>query len=217
MSDGNRMIRAFSAEETLARAGQLAEVLLDCIAGGASVSFMEDFSRDEATEYWRAIAAEVRAGRRVLFAAGEVDGTAQLVLEVPPNQPHRAELAKMLVHRRARRRGVGRTLFGAVEEEARQRGKTLLTFDTMAGGDAERLYIACGCTKVGEVPGYALFATRAGVDLLHGAALTVLVGRADFTETYASRHGDAQLPSADSAGRGGDICPGGGRRRADSY
>src|SRR5882672_12325228 len=73
MSDGNRMIRAFSAEETLARAGQLAEVLLDCIAGGASVSVLEDFSRDEATEYWRAIAAEVRADRRVLFAAGEVD------------------------------------------------------------------------------------------------------------------------------------------------
>ena len=67
------MIRAFSAEETLARTGQLAEVLLDCIAGGASVSFLEDFPRDEATEYWRAIAAEVRAGRRVLFAAGEVD------------------------------------------------------------------------------------------------------------------------------------------------
>jgi GNAT superfamily N-acetyltransferase len=151
------LIRAFSAEETLARAGQLAEVLLDCIAGGASVSFMEDFSRDEATEYWHAIAAEVRAGRRVLFAAGEVDGTAQLVLEVPPNQLHRAELAKMLVHRRARRRGVGRTLFAAVEQEARRRGKTLLTFDTMTGGDAERLYIACGCTKVGEVPGYALF------------------------------------------------------------
>ena len=151
------MIRAFSAEETLARAGQLAEVLLDCIAGRASVSFMEDFSRDEATEYWRAIAADVRAGRRVLFAAGEVDGTAQLLLQVPPNQPHRAELAKMLVHRRVRRRGVGRALFAAVEEEARRRGKTLLTFDTMAGGDAERLYIACGCTKVGEIPGYALF------------------------------------------------------------
>ena len=91
------------------------------------------------------------------FAACEVDGTAQLVLGVPPNQFHRAELAKMLVHRRARRRGVGRTLFAAVEEEARQRGKTLLTFDTMAGGDADRLYKTCGCTKVGEVPGYALF------------------------------------------------------------
>jgi GNAT superfamily N-acetyltransferase len=85
-----------------------------------------------------------------------VDGTAQLLLDTPPNQPHRAELAKMLVHRRARRRGLGRALFAAAEAEARRRGRTLLTFDTLAGTGAERLYLACGCTKVGEIPGYAL-------------------------------------------------------------
>ena len=99
---------------------------------------------------------DVGAGRRVLFAAGDVDGTAQLLLDTPPNQQHRAELAKMLVHRRARRRGVGRALFAAVEAEARRRGRMLLTFDTVTGGGGERLYLACGCTKSGEIPGYAL-------------------------------------------------------------
>src|SRR5205814_5224545 len=110
-----------------------------------------------AIAFWCSVAADVRAGRRVLFVGGDVDGTAQLLLQTPPNQPHRAELAKMLVHRRARRQGLGRALFAAVESEARRRGRTLLTFDTMAAGDAERLYLACGCTKAGEIPGYALF------------------------------------------------------------
>jgi GNAT superfamily N-acetyltransferase len=150
------VIRALSADEAVASAGKLADVLLDCIAGGASVSFMLDFSRAKAMAYWRSIATEVGAGRRVLFAAGDVDGTAQLVLDTPPNQQHRAELAKMLVHRRARRTGLGRALFAAVESEARRRGRTLLTFDTVAGGDGERLYLVCGCTKSGEIPGYAL-------------------------------------------------------------
>jgi GNAT superfamily N-acetyltransferase len=151
------VIRALSADETEASASKLAEVLLDCIAGGASVSFMRDFPPVQALAYWRWAAAEVRAGKRVLFAAGDVDGTAQLVLDTPPNQPHRAELAKMLVHRRSRRSGLGRALFAAVEAEARRRGRTLITFDTVTGGGAELLYLSCGCTKVGEIPGYALF------------------------------------------------------------
>ena len=151
------MIRVLSADEAEAAAPKLAEVLLDCVRGGASVSFMRDFTQSQALAYWRFIAAEARAGRRVVFAAGDIDGTAQLVLDTPPNQPHRAELAKMLVHRRARRRGLGRALFAAVEAEARRRGRTLLAFDTMSGSDAERLYVACGCTKAGEIPGYALF------------------------------------------------------------
>ena len=79
------MIRTLSAEETAARAEALGEVLLDCIAGGASVSFMRDFSPADAAAYWRSIAQEVRAGRRVLFAAGEIDGTAQLILDTPPS------------------------------------------------------------------------------------------------------------------------------------
>ena len=150
------MIRLLSAEEAETSAEKLAEVLLDCVAGGASVSFMREMTRDQALGYWRSVAAGVRAGTRVLFAAGDVDGTAQLLLDMPPNQPHRAELAKMLVHRRARRMGLARALFQAVEAEARRRGRSLLTFDTISGSAAERLYISCGCTKIGEIPEYAL-------------------------------------------------------------
>ena len=150
------MIRILSAEETLAQEEALAAVLLDAVAGGASVSFMADFTHADAVAYFRGIATEVAAGRRLLFAAGGVDGTAQLILETPPNQPHRAELAKMLVHRRARRRGLGRALFDAVCAAARRRGRTLLTFDTISGAEGERLYLACGCVKAGEIPGYAL-------------------------------------------------------------
>ena len=138
---------------TAADADGLAEVLLDAIAGGASVSFMADFTRDQAIAYWRKILADPL---RVVLVAGECDGTAQLVLDTPPNQPHRADFAKMLVHRRARRRGLGRALFEAACDEARRRGRTLLTFDTISGSDAERMYLACGCVKVGEIPQYAL-------------------------------------------------------------
>jgi GNAT superfamily N-acetyltransferase len=150
------MIRALGADEIAAGADALAEVLLDAVAGGASVSFMADLTREQAVLYWGRIADGVAKGERVVFVAGEFDGTAQLVLDTPPNQPHRAELAKMLVHCRARRRGLGRALFAAVETEARARGRTLLTFDTMSGSGAERLYLSCGAVKVGEIPGYAL-------------------------------------------------------------
>src|SRR3954469_20239848 len=150
------VIRALAADEVAASAGALSEVLLDCIEGGASVSFMRDFTPLQAADYWRAIATVVGGGQRVVFVAGNVDGTAQLVLDTPPNQPHRAELAKMLVHRRARRAGLGRALFEAVEAEARRRGRTLLTFDTISGSAAERLYLSCGCRKAGEIPEYAL-------------------------------------------------------------
>ena len=138
---------------TAADADGLADVLLDAIAGGASVSFMADFTRDQAIAYWRKILADPL---RVVLVAGECDGTAQLVLDTPPNQPHRADFAKMLVHRRATPRGLGRALFEAACDEARRRGRTLLTFDTISGSDAERMYLACGCVKVGEIPEYAL-------------------------------------------------------------
>ncbi len=148
------MIRLLGQQEARDNAARLAEILLDAIAGGASVSFMADFSRAQAVAYWEKIAADPL---RLVFVAGDFDGTAQLVLDTPPNQPHRAELAKMLVHRRARRRGLGHALFAAVEAEARRRGRTLLTFDTMAGSAAERLYLSCGCVKAGEIPRYALW------------------------------------------------------------
>src|SRR4051794_35671378 len=108
-------MNVLSATQVRNGAARLSEILLDAIAGGASVSFMADFTREQAIAYWLEIAEEVAAGRRLVFVAGDFDGTAQLILDTPPNQPHRAELAKMLVHRRARRRGLGRALFDAVE------------------------------------------------------------------------------------------------------
>ena len=136
----------------------LAEVLIDCVEGGASVSFMHPLSHERATEFWRRVAQGVTAGERALLIAEDakgVCGTVQLILGQPENQPHRADLAKMLVHRRARRQGLGAELMHAAEATARECGKTLLVLDT-ASADAERLYERAGWVRVGEVPGYAL-------------------------------------------------------------
>src|SRR5262245_62799400 len=120
----------------------LADVLIDCVESGASVSFMLPLSRQRAIGFWRAVAQGVAAGERALLIAEDeqgVCGTVQLVLDQPENQPHRADLSKMLVHRRMRRRGVGEALMQAAETAARDCGKTLLVLDT-ASDDAERLY-----------------------------------------------------------------------------
>ena len=136
----------------------LAEVLIDCVEGGASVSFMHPLSRERAIAFWHKVARDVAAGGRALVIADDafgVCGTVQLVLDQPENQPHRAELAKMLVHRRARRRGLGEALMRAAETAARDAGKTLLVLDT-ANPEAERLYERAGWTKVGVIPDFAL-------------------------------------------------------------
>jgi GNAT superfamily N-acetyltransferase len=136
----------------------LADVLIDCVEGGASVSFMHPLSRERATGFWRHVADGVAAGERALLIAEDVHGvcgTVQLVLAQPENQPHRAELAKMLVHRRARRHGVGAALMHAAEDAARECGKTLLVLDT-ASADAERLYERSGWIRVGVIPDFAL-------------------------------------------------------------
>ena len=136
----------------------LADVLMDCVDGGASVSFMHPLPRDRAVAFWRRVAHGVAAGERALLVAEDARGlcgTVQLVLDQPENQPHRAELSKMLVHRRARRQGLGAALMGAAEATARECGKTLLVLDT-ANGEAERLYERLGWTRVGVIPDYAL-------------------------------------------------------------
>src|SRR4051794_15821560 len=138
----------------------LTEVLVDCVHGGASVGFMDPLPRERAVAFWRRIGQAVAAGARALVVAEDelgICGTVQLVLEQPDNQPHRADLAKMLVHRRARRRGVGAPLLRAAEDTARACGRTLLVLDTVTGGDAERLYQRLGWARVGAIPGYALF------------------------------------------------------------
>ncbi|BAI70659.1 acyl-CoA N-acyltransferase [Azospirillum sp. B510] len=152
-------VRMLSGAEAHATVPGLTDVLLDCVAGGASVSFMAPLDRATAEEFWRQVVAGVERGERILLAAedGEgVLGTVQLVVHQPPNQPHRADLSKMLVHRRARRRGVGALLMRAAEDAARAAGKTLLVLDT-GSADAERLYGRAGWTKVGVIPNYALW------------------------------------------------------------
>jgi GNAT superfamily N-acetyltransferase len=138
---------------------ELAEVLIDCVEGGASVSFMHPLPRDRAVAFWRRVAQGVASGERALLVAEDAQGlcgTVQLVLDQPDNQPHRADLSKMLVHRRARRQGLGAALMRAAEATARECGKTLLVLDAVTGGDAERLYGRLGWERVGVIPGYAL-------------------------------------------------------------
>ena len=137
----------------------LAELLVDCVAGGAPVSFMHPLELDRAEAFWRGVARDVAAGDRALLIADDaagVVGTVQLLLAQPENQPHRADLAKMLVHRRARRRGLGAALMSAAERVAVECGKTLLVLDTATGSDADRLYARLGWQPVGVIPGYSL-------------------------------------------------------------
>lgn len=138
---------------------QLADVLADCVEGGASVSFMLPFGHDDAVTFFRKVTGAVARGDTVLIAArreGRIIGTVQLGLDTPPNQPHRADVKKLLVHRSARRRGVGAALMTRAEEEAKARGRTLLVLDT-ASGDAERLYARSGWHRTGIIPDYAMW------------------------------------------------------------
>ena len=138
----------------------LSDVLIDCVEGGASVSFMLPMSRAKAETFWRGMAASVARGERVVLAAedaaGAIVGTVQVILTQPENQPHRGDLAKMLVHRRARRHGIGAALLAAAERSAITAGKTLLVLDT-ASDDAERLYVRRGWQRCGRIPEYALW------------------------------------------------------------
>ena len=140
----------------------LADILLDCVDGGASVSFMAPLSRDKALAFWRAVLDSAARDERIVLVAhdaqGRIGGTVQVVLAQPENQPHRGDVAKMLVHRRARRRGLGQALMRAAEGEALAAGKTLLVLDT-ASDDAERLYAREGWVECGRIPGYALLPT----------------------------------------------------------
>jgi GNAT superfamily N-acetyltransferase len=139
----------------------LSDVLIDCVEGGASVSFMSPMTREKARAFWSGVAAGVARQERMVLAAtdesGVIVGTVMLILQQPENQPHRADVAKMLVHRSARRRGVGAALLEAAESAAREAGKTLLVLDTVTGGEAERLYARQGWERCGVIPGYALW------------------------------------------------------------
>jgi len=140
---------------------ELCDVLIDCVEGGASVSFMLPMTREKAETFWRKVAASVGRQERILLAAYAADqsivGTVQVILDLPENQPHRGDVAKMLVHRRARRLGVGAALLKAAEQSAVQAGRTLLVLDTVTDTDAYRLYTREGWQRVGEIPNYALW------------------------------------------------------------
>jgi GNAT superfamily N-acetyltransferase len=138
---------------------ELAAVLIDCIDGDAGVSFLHPLVPAKAQAFWRGVADGVATGERALLVAEDdagIVGTVQLVLAQPENQPHRADLSKMLVHRRGRRRGLGVALLEAAEETARDYGKTLLVLDTNSGSDAERLYARMGWVRVGEIPDFSV-------------------------------------------------------------
>ena len=153
-------VRRLAGAGLQAQLDALAGVLADCVAGGASVSYLEPFSSQDARAAFDEWADEVEHGRRLIlgaFADGVLVGAVQVILALPPNQPHRAEIAKLLVHRSARGRGVAQLLMEHAEAEARAEGKTLLVLDTVTGDAAERLYARLGWTAVGVIPGYALY------------------------------------------------------------
>lgn len=155
-------IRPLTPQDAHEQIGALSAVLIDCVEGGASVSFMLPLTRERADAFWQGVAASVAAGERILLVAqnsstGMVVGTVQVILKQPENQPHRADVAKMLVHSQARKQGVGAALMRAAEEAAAQAGKTLLVLDTVTGSDGERLYERAGWVKSGVIPNYALW------------------------------------------------------------
>ncbi len=136
----------------------LCDVLIDCVEGGASVSFMFPMTRAKAEGFWRGVGESVSRRERALIVAEDergIIGTAQAIWATPENQPHRADISKMLVHRRARRGGVGAAVLAAAESAAHEAGRTLLVLDT-ASADAERLYERGGWRRVGTIPQYAL-------------------------------------------------------------
>jgi ribosomal protein S18 acetylase RimI-like enzyme len=153
-------IRRLDGAELDEQLNGLADVLADCVAGGASVSYMEPFDHEQARRAFEGFVAEAKLGRRIVLAALDGDrvvGTVQVVLSLPPNQPHRGEIAKLLVHRDARRRGIAERLMAAAEEAAIDEGRTLLVLDTVTGDPAERLYERLGWNRVGVIPNFALY------------------------------------------------------------
>jgi GNAT superfamily N-acetyltransferase len=167
MTDSPLDIDVLDAAEARAAVPDLAAVLIDCVRRGASVSFMLPLSRDRAEAFWQGVAEGVARGTRILLVArleGRIVGTVQVVAAGPENQPHRGDIAKMLVHGEARRRGVGARLLSAAEAAAQGAGMTLLVLDTVTGGDGERLYARMGWTMVGVIPNYALMPDGAPCD-----------------------------------------------------
>ena len=154
-------VNLLTHEEARARRDGLIALLIDAVDSGAGVSFVQPMTRAKAETFWDGVLESHARGERLLFVAernSEIDGTVQLIPAPQENQTFRADIAKMLVHRRARRMGLGAALLTAAEDEARRLGRDLLTLDTVTGSAGEHLYERCGWTRFGVVPDYALMA-----------------------------------------------------------
>lgn len=153
-------LRTLSRDDILLHLNELADILINCVEGGASVSFMLPFSRDKALAFWQRTAESVAENERILLAAvnaqQRIVGTVQLIIDQPENQPHRADVAKLLVHEDARRFGIASQLMAHLEALAYDAGKNVLVLDTATGSGAETFYQRAGWQKVGEIPRYAL-------------------------------------------------------------
>ena len=154
------LIRTLSFSDIESRLAELNKVLIDCVADGASVSFMQPLSIGKATDFWQHVAHSVENQKRVVLVAEDeqqqIVGTVQLITDQPENQPHRADVAKLLVHPRARRRGVAQRLMQQLENVALQAGKTVLVLDTATGSGAELFYQNNNWQRAGTIPAYAL-------------------------------------------------------------
>jgi GNAT superfamily N-acetyltransferase len=167
---GALAVEALDAAAAASAERRLAEILVACVNAGASVHFLPPLAPERARAFWRQVASDVALGKRLLLAAwsdGEMVGTVQLDLGMPENQPHRAELAKLLVHPEARRRGIGRALMQRAEQAAQRVGRSLLVLDTVAGDAGDALYRSLGWQEAGRIPGYALGANRQLQDTLY--------------------------------------------------
>lgn len=154
------LCRPIGGDEIIQRIDELCDVLDDCVSGGASVSFMLPFARETAAAFWQGVAQSVARHERVVLIAvngqQRIVGTVQIILDQPENQPHRADVAKLLVHQSARRQGIARLLMDKLDDIARENGKSVLVLDTATGSDAELFYRKCGWIRAGEIPRYAL-------------------------------------------------------------
>lgn len=152
-------VRSIDADEIGTLRDDLSRVLIKCVEAGASVSFMQPMTMTKAAVFWDHVRADAAAGNRVVIVAemsGRLVGTAQLVFGLPENQPHRADVAKVLVRPDARRLGVGRALMTAIEREAVRIGRTLLVLDTVTGRAGDGLYRSLAWQEAGTIPNYAL-------------------------------------------------------------
>jgi GNAT superfamily N-acetyltransferase len=164
------VVEALDAAASASAERRLSALLATCVADGASLTWFPPLAPVVAQGYWRGVSSQVALGKAVLLVAwleGEVVGSVQLALDMPENQPHRAEVQKLMVEPAARRRGVGRALMRRAEQAARGIGRGLLVLDTRAGTPAEALYRAMGWTELGTIPGGELGPDRQPADVVH--------------------------------------------------